>query len=139
MEHGIQNKLWALAENIARTVETPERRRKRQKAEEAAAEAATAEAGASTDSGLRGADGKPTSLFQESMAEDETHSSEGGGEAKKPIALEAGQELDELAVACVGAIALMLRSQEATDALAGPEIHHGLRVLLELATVSQGR
>ena len=138
MEHGVQNKLWALAENIARTVETPEHRKKRQKAAEAAAEA-VAEAGASSDGGLTGADRKQASLFQGPTAEGEPPSSEPKGQAREPIVLEAGEELDKLAATCVGAISLMLRSQEATDALAGPDIHYGLQVLVELATVPQGR
>lgn len=132
-EHGVQKKLWALAENIARTVETPEHRRKRQKA---------AEAAASTDRSPTSASGK---LKRESSAqgltvEDEALVSEGGREegGGASITLEAGQELDELAAKCMGAISLMLRSQETADALVGTE-HHGLEILLELATVAQGR
>lgn len=139
MEHGLQNRLWALAENIARTVETPQHRRAREKASEAAAEAASQAAAAGTDRSVRGADGNRVVSPQEVTAGDEVHTSEGGDEEREPIALEAGQELDELASKCVGAISLMLRSQEAADALVGPEHHNGLEILLELATVAQGK
>lgn len=138
MEHGLQNKLWALAENIARTMETPEHQRAREKAAEAPAEAAT-EPAAGTDRSVRGADGNQELSLQEVAAGDEGDTSEGEDEKGEPIALEAGQELDELAAKCVGAISLMLRSQEAADALVGPEHHNGLEILLELATVAQGR
>lgn len=134
MEHGLQNKLWALAENIARTVETPEHRRAREKAAEAAAEAA-----AGTDRSLRGADGNRELSLQEVTTGDEALISEGGDEEREPIALEAGKQLDELAFKCVGALSLMLRSQEVADALEGPEHQNGLELLLELATVALGR
>lgn len=134
-EHGVQKKLWALAENIARTVETPEHRKKRQKAEEAAAEAA-----ASADRSPTSANGKRESSLQGLTAENEAVVSEGEKEQgeEASITLEAGQELDELAAKCVGAISLMLRSHGTADALVGTK-HHGLEILLELATVAQGR
>lgn len=134
-EHGVQKKLWALAENIARTVETSEHRKKRQKAAEAAAEAA-----ASADRSSTGASGKREPLLQELTAEDEPLVSQGQNEQSEgaSITLEAGQEMDNLAAKCMGAISLMLRSQETADALVGLK-HHGLDILLELATVAQGR
>lgn len=134
-EHGVQKKLWALAENIARTVETPEHRKSRQKTAEAALEAA-----ASTDGSPTSVRGKREPSLQELTVEDEAILSEGGHEQGDgaSLTLEAGQELDELAAKCVGAISLMLRSQETADALVGTK-HHGLEILLELATVTQGR
>eukprot|EP00903_Cladosiphon_okamuranus_P005365 g5358.t2 len=134
-EHGVQKKLWALAENIARTVETPEHRKKRQKAAEAAAEAA-----ASADRRSTGASGKLEASLQELTAEEEPLVSEGenGQSDGVSITLQTGQELDNLAVKCIGAISLMLRSQETANALVGTK-HHGLEILLELATVVQGR
>ncbi|CBJ27259.1 flagellar associated protein [Ectocarpus siliculosus] len=142
LEHGLQNKLWALAESIARTVETPEHRKARQKAAAEAAAAAAGTAGGSTGvDGSRGGEGGPL-LLQEVTGgnEDEAHTSggeEGGGVA---VVLEAGQEMDEVAAKCVGAISLMLRSQEAADSLSGSEgYHNGLEILLELATAGQRR
>lgn len=134
-EHGVQEKLWALAEKIARTVETPDHRKKREKAAEAATEAA-----ASTDRSPTRASGTREPLLQELTTEDEALTPEGENEQGEgtSITLEAGQELDELAAKCVGAISLMLRSQETADALVGTK-HHGLEILLELATVAQGR
>lgn len=142
LEHGLQNKLWALAQSIARAVETPEQRKARQKA-------AAASAAAGTAGGLRGADGsrggEGGSLLLQEVAgdndnEDEAHTSEGEEGDGVAVVLEAGQELDEVAAKCVGAISLMLRSQEAADSLAGPEgYHNGLQILLELATAGQRR
>ncbi|CAB1121297.1 unnamed protein product [Ectocarpus sp. CCAP 1310/34] len=136
----LKNKLWALAESIARTVETPENRKARQKA---AAEAAAAAAGITGGSrgadDSRGGEGVPL-LLQEVTGdnEDEAHTSEGEEGGGVAVVLEAGQELDEVAAKCLGAISLMLRSQEAADSLAGSEgYHNGLEILLELATAGQ--
>ncbi|CAM9310036.1 unnamed protein product [Ectocarpus fasciculatus] len=137
LEHGLLNKLWALAESIARTVETPEHRKARQKIA----------AAAGTAGGLRGADGsrggEGGSLLPQEVTgdnEDEAHTSEGEEGGGVAVVLEAGQELDEVAAKCVGAISLMLRSQEAADSLAGSEgYHNGLEILLELATAGQRR
>ncbi|CAN0267030.1 unnamed protein product, partial [Ectocarpus sp. 8 AP-2014] len=95
LEHGLQNKLWALAESIARTVETPEHRKARQNAAAEAVAAAAGTAGGSRGAdGSRGGEGVPL-LLQEVTGdnEDEAHTSggeEGGGVA---VVLEAGQEL----------------------------------------------
>lgn len=134
-EHGVQKRLWALAENIARIVETPEHRKKRLKAAEAASEASATTARSPTS-----ASGKRESSLDELTAEDEALESKDAHEQDEgaSIALEPGQELDELAANCMGAISLMLRSQETAHALAGTK-HHGLEVLLELATVGQDR
>ena len=138
-EHGVQKKLWALAEKIARTVETPEHRKRREKAAEAAAEAAT-EVAASTDRSPTSASSTRETSPQALTTEDEALMLEGEDELGEgaSITLEAGQELDKLAVKCMGAISLMLRSQESADALLGTK-HQGLEILLELATVAQGR
>lgn len=146
-ENGVQKKLWALAQRIARTVETPEHRRNRQKAAEAAAQAtaqaaaeAAAEAAASIERSTITARGERESSLHAPTVEDEALLSESGHEegGGASIPLEAGQELDELAAKCVGALSLMLRSQETADALVGTE-HHGLEILLELATVALGK
>lgn len=137
VENGFQAKLWVLAEQIARAVETPEHRKARLKAAATIA-AATAEAGDNTG----GIDG-------ETIVSRESAPAEAGGrlesavkcfdEARKPIELEEGHELDDLAVKCVGALSLLLRSEQAKEALARTERVHDLDILLELATMPQDR
>lgn len=134
MEYGIQNKLWALAENIARTIETPEHLRAREKAAQAEAETL-----ADTDENTMEAESiQHSPVLQEAVGDDHGHDPESEN-AEESILLEVGEELDELAAKCVGAISLMLRSPEATDALAMANRHNGLSILLELATATQGR
>eukprot|EP00752_Nemacystus_decipiens_P001778 g1718.t2 len=137
-EHGVHKKLWALAEKIARTIETPEHRKKREKAAETAAETA-AEAAASTHRSLKGVSGlresSPALTAEEDKLAPEDENEQGEGVS---VSLEAGQELDELAAKCVGAISLMLRSRVTADALVGTK-HRGLEILLELATLPLGR
>lgn len=137
VEHGFQAKLWVLAEQIARAVETPEHRKARLKAAAMTA-AATAETGGNTG----GIDGEVIVSQEPAPAE------AGGGlgsvgkgfdEARKPMELEEGHELDDLAVKCVGALSLLLRSEQAKEALARTERIHDLDVLLELATMPQDR
>ncbi|CAM9275025.1 unnamed protein product [Scytosiphon promiscuus] len=134
MEHGIQDKLWVLAEKIARAVETPEHQKAREKAAQVAAEGL-----AGLDRSSAEADGNQESLLlQEAIGDDGAHDQEIETEGEQ-IVLEAGNELDELATKCVGAVSLILRSPEAADALATPDHREGLSILLELATVALGR
>lgn len=133
IENGLQAKLWALLENIARTAETPERRKARQMASSATTEAANG-----TDGVFSGTSGSreafPTELERLDGAGHHTSKARGAMELK------AGKDLDELALNCLGAISLMLRSEQAKEALlAGPDYHPGLGILLELAIVEQKR
>ena len=134
VENGFQTKLWVLAEQIARAVETPEHRKARLKA----ASAAAAEAG--ENSGRT--DGEAIGSRESAPAE------VGGGigvavkyfdETPKPMELEKGHELNDLAVKCVGALSLLLRSEQAKETLARAERVHDLDILLELATMVQDR
>lgn len=134
MEHGIQDKLWALAENIARTVETPEHQKAREKAAHAAAEAL-----AGTDGNSAEVDStQELPILQKAAVGEIEVQSDGVGQEERMV-LEPGKELDEVAAKCVGAISLMLRSPEVASTLAIPGHYHGLSILLELAMVTQGR
>lgn len=142
VESGFQAKLWGLAEQIARAVETPEHRKARLKAAAeappAAPAAATAEAGGTT--GV--IDGETIGSRESATAEGEGGLGSDGksfDETRQPMELEEGYELDDLAVKCVGALSLLLRSEQAKEALARTERVHHLDILLELATMPQNR
>lgn len=113
---GLQAEMWTLSGKIARTVETPESRKARQKAAEATAEGSTATA-------------------QTDAAERCQNSRQGLDEVQESPELQMGQALDEMAANCIGAVSLMLRTDQAKEALSGPDFHAGFEILLELATV----
>lgn len=134
IQNGLQANLWALLETIARVVEPPERRKAREKAAATAADTA-----AEARTGSAEHPGEATETKEESFAhEPERCSGEGKGPTRE-TELETGPELDELAVNCLGAMSLMLRSEEAKEVLARPGHHPGLNCLLELATVTPDR
>lgn len=131
MQNGLLKDLLSLLEKIAMAVEPPGRRKQREKAAEASA--VTCE-GASVDSGN----------INEPLGSGDPHAAEVdrlGGTNQSPGGLgklEPGPELDKIAKSCLGAVSVMLHSDEAKDSLSQPR-NRGLSVLLELATVAQGR
>lgn len=133
----MQAKLWVLSERIARAIETPEHKRKRLQAGGAAAEFGSGVgAAAGTDGSLGDSTGPRESPLVEVVG------GLGGagqisGEADISMELEPGKELDELAVKCVGALSLMLQSEQAKKVFTGPAYQNGLEILLELATAAQ--
>lgn len=126
IQNGLQTNLWALLETIARAVEPPERRKTRER--EAAAAADTA-----------AEPGEAVEAKEDPLSHETERCSGEGKESVREIELQIGAELDELAVNCLGAMSLMLRSEEAKDILAGPVHHPGLKSLLALATVTPDR
>lgn len=130
---GLLKDLLALLENIAIAVETPDRRKEREKTVEADDES---DAGTDDSSGT---DERPRSIDPPAAEVDRLRGTDRGSiDVLGKIGLKAGAELDELAVSCLGAVSAMLRSDNAMESLSRPQ-NHGLRVLLELATVTQSR
>lgn len=126
-EYGLQVALWRILERIARVVETPEHRKEREKAE-------TAEATTSGSDASSGDTSQPREPSRVEKGEVQTCD-----ESRDALELTTGEELDELAVNSLGVLLLMLRSEQAKDALARRAKHQGLDVLLELSTVAQSR
>lgn len=159
IENGLQDTLSTLLESIARTVETPEHRREREKVLTKSVGVEAEAAGDSTDNLNFLGDGKgdrncsiggrvpsdqPSGRGDPQVAgigilggAGQSYT-EGGDFASVAVELKAGPELDELAVCCLGAISVLMRSDEAKGMFLEPG-KCVLDVLLELATVSQGR
>lgn len=131
MQTHLLKNLLSLLENIAIAVETPGYRKRKGKAGE---ESAVAVEGTSVDSGNKS---EPPGSGDPHAAEVDRldSTSQSPGRLGK---LEPGPELDELARNCLGAISAVLHSEEAKESLSQPR-SRGLSVLLELATVAQGR
>lgn len=135
VKSGLQDQLWTLTDIIARAVETPNHRKVREKAVAAAAEAEAAagttgssrETTGAREPSIIGAGGAVGSAEQNSTEE------------REPMDLKAGQALDEIAVNCVGAMSLMLRSELAREQLLGRGCCPSLNAILELATTVMGK
>lgn len=132
MENGLLTDLFNLLEKVAMAVETPERRKQREKAAEASivvSEDISAEPGCISSQTL--GSGDPQTAVTDKVG-GTSQGVEGLGK------LTPGQELDELAMGCLGAVSAVLRSDAAKETLSHPR-NRGLRVLLELATVAESR
>lgn len=132
MENGLLTDLFNLLEKVAMAVETPERRKQREKATEASIVGGE---GISTEPGCISSEplgsGDPPTAAADKLG-GTSQGLEGLGK------LTPGQELNELAMGCLGAVSTVLHSDAAKEILSHPR-NRCLRVLLEVATVAEGR